>query len=385
MLSWVVGKQIFKQNLKYSISLILVIAATMLSFAVMIASVNNINHVLKVISPISSNKGIYCSIGMDETLLDGLTNVKSVETVTETLIYSNGTDTYTVASVSDALSKVQFPLLRGKWFDNVTADNVIEAVITEDSGYEVGDKILTTVADENRLLLIVGILPNNTGYLSFSGYGTSGFEDVIKTRSVNVDSAYDYNRFPLIICGDCLFEAGESASSFRMILFNDDISTEAYDANITYIQNGVGLSKTIEQMLVESKEIKSQQLSIYLPVIIILAILSIIVLIAVIDISYENSSKVIAVAYFSGGTYKTVFCAYMLFLLTIMACAAAVYGIAFVILVKSLFAEVGSYGNISLIGALVPIVSVAVMIACTAAVAATPLKKPIVKYMKKEG
>lgn len=205
MLSFFIGKQIFRQNLKYCVSLTMVVAAAMLACVFLIISVQNLNYELDAFAPLRGQKGVYFSDTGTGNFVDGLVSIKSEEKTYSGYISDKVSGYYNVTATSQKLSFLQFPLLKGRWYNYDASATEIEAVVTEDGGYNVGDAYTTVLNGKEVTLRFVGILPNATGYLSLSGFGASGLSDLIHYRAGKLDNAYDDNRYPLILCGDYLF------------------------------------------------------------------------------------------------------------------------------------------------------------------------------------
>lgn len=381
MLSGFLGKQIIRQNLRYCAALIIVLAATMLATAYLILSVKDVGEELNVYSPLKSKKGVYCSINADEVPVSELKDVYSVEYANDILI--NLADGKKVRAISGTklISGIVLPLSEGRWFCYDDNKKECEVVITEDSGYKTGDTLTIVKGGIYKEARVAGLLPAETAVPKFHGFGNAGFSDLTEYRTPDTESTLDYDRYPLMICADYLFDE-KPLSGFSLVVFDNSVSDEVYAENIGIIKNTAGFSKTIETLFDESRAVRKQRMAEYVPVIAMLSLLDAFVLAAVIGISLENGKSAIAVTYASGGSYKTVLEAYVIFAFFVTLCATALYAAALAPLVKIVFEGKRRIYDAAATGLSVPVITAALFIGSAALVLQAQSKKKIAEIIK---
>lgn len=169
-----------------------------------------------------------------------------------------------------------------------------------------------------------------------------------------------------------------------MVLFENDIAASDYEKNVSAIQKSAGLSVTVDELFAASEQIKVQQLSLYLPLIVMLSLIGGFSLYIVIKISYVNSGKIIALSYIAGGSFKTRFGAYILFVAEMLLIANATYTAAVILLVRKLFSDGSNFVNIPLVCAVTPIIISFTILFLSSFIVAKSSKERIAKYIKED-
>lgn len=244
-----------------------------------------------------------------------LRNVKFKTRVfqTDAAFYNDDALEYTeiYAYNKQMIDNLKLPLKTGSWFNSETKSNdIIDAVSNLNDVFNVGDIINLTVKTRERKKVdfkvrIIGILKNPAYIPTASVVG----QEIFSAHLFN-DTSYNKTGAPAILINSDDIEKIEqiftNTPKNEFIVFNDNIGEEEYDSNIKAMTSK-GLVATSEDISNTDKEWISTSLEENLPMIIFLAILSLIGLISISIINMTNYLKTFSIYFICGCTWKNCY------------------------------------------------------------------------------
>ena len=202
------------------------------------------------------------------------------------------------------INGLKLPLKSGKWFDRTTqCDGIIDAVANANPLFKTGDIIKITAEDGDGKkfeykIRIIGVLKNQSYIPNASHVG-----ELLFSLSLVSDASYRSTQTPTIIVNSEDIKGIENIFSNtpknEFIVFNDNISEEEYEKNITELSNK-GLITTADDIRHQDSNWRCSLIKENLPMIVFLAVLSICGLVSISIINTTNYIKTLSIYFLCG-------------------------------------------------------------------------------------
>lgn len=194
-----------------------------------------------LLSPLSEKKYVYFQVDFhnrDFDFNDITSSLHGIQSVNKQykmeMTNANGSIGSLIAIDKDVDELIRYPLLRGNYYDECENEDGVINVITLNNGkYKIGDMLsYRTISSQMDLTLkITGLMADPTFILDMS---TSGDE----LATIDLFDWYDTSSSDDVFICDISFLQQDVIESCNMILiFDNSISDEEFDQNITVLKN----------------------------------------------------------------------------------------------------------------------------------------------------
>lgn len=300
---------LIKKNVAFFVLIIFQMAIISFSINAIIAYSSSQNLEIKYAKQLNCNNALY---SMGASIDEAKENLVKTNTIMQKYYAygrANSENAEITAYMQEAIELVDMSLYKGRWFTDNLQTN--EVVVSNNLNCKIGDKISINVENKKIDANVVGILPKNFYYYRLSG--GSSIASSMRTKFLfthnesnekHVFMSYEY------LAANNLDKVFMSGGTY--INFQDDITEQELDYNLTYLNNKSNVV-SINKMIENSEDEFSKTILLVAPIIALVVILIITSAVFIIAITIHNSKKLLSTIYLYGAKWsdiKSIFLSY---------------------------------------------------------------------------
>lgn len=267
-----------------------------------------INQQLSIVNTSKPENSIYhCNSSIqDMSYLEDLENVKSVDKIYEINATLDNKYALTTALSPDLYNLFEFPLSKGRWYSNESTE-YLEIVISSKFNIPLNTILPIVLSGESTDITmqakVVGILPRD--YMKLSLKRAGKYMSLDNILIWNDEGADEIINLLDIFCNLSVLEENLLYVNHygRIITFDDDISVDDYNHNLTILDNH-GISDSLQTLIDNSKITLVNQMKIGLPYVILALIITIASFFLMVLIIVKHMSKYLSIIYLLGASWK---------------------------------------------------------------------------------
>ncbi len=332
------GYRMLTNNLPSNIIAVLVIGLSMLAVNFCVNYIKGFYTPAKMLEPLLG--GYVCEINSAEFDAGNLAGLESISYGYTAFGLTGGKQVEINAYDKPLADLARVRLKAGSWYgDTENADGEFNAVATENSGFEPGDLLTAAIGidAETVQLRITGILPNSFYLYRLSGLAMPASSSSAVCPYPSVDAV---NNTPLVLT-DCRAVEKYRDSYVGYLRFDADISGAQLAQNLDYIKI-YGDYASVAELEANSYKLASEASQLFIPMVVLLALLAVIGTAAVIGITVIQNKKMLTLLFYCGAKRRDITEIIGLYITTVFAFATTVFAVANLI-INSLFAKSGTY------------------------------------------
>ncbi|MCC8023204.1 MAG: hypothetical protein LIO46_05415 [Clostridiales bacterium] len=356
------GFHMFSRKLTLSLILVAQLTAGLLLLNFMLSSVQMQQEARRLLSPMLASNAVYFTPqdsweirSAPPEYLEELEDVQFLSESHSEFILEDGGEIRIMTYSAETAALADFPLKRGEPFTTAGQDGRVPIVISEERGmYQLGavfDKAMTCYfvsgdaqeyeeVEITRTFEVVGVLNSAGYYLSFSTGGGIGAADIMQ----RYDRVAENDEI-MFLCTEEALNLPENADrdfiGSYAIVFEDGIAPEAYERNITLLQNN-GYLNTMEKLEETTRRDIRGAVQRLLPYIICAVSLSVVGILSANILHALTQSRTFAIFYVCGGRWRNISLSYLAYIGYIVLASLLISGVGLLLIYEgNAFGEAG--------------------------------------------